>query len=104
MKQSGERWLPWVAMLGLTVALVVPSGAVGATLHPKLLAKVGYGTVPIGFARSADGRLHVAFETNTSWGDAASGIGAVAISPSGSPGPAVQALAWNGVTSGSPNG
>ncbi len=104
MKELRKRRLPWFVLLGLTIAWIAPNGAVGAALHPKLLAKVGYGTVPIGFARSADGRLHVAFETNTSWGDAASGIGAVAISPSGNPGPQVQALAWNGVTSGSPNG
>jgi hypothetical protein len=84
--------------------LLAPNGAAGATLHPKLLAKVSYGTTPIGFARSGDGRLHVAFETNTSWGDAASGVGAVAISPSGKVGAQVQALAWSGVTSGSPNG
>ena len=73
-------------------------------MHPKLLTKSGYGFLPIGFARSADGRLHVAFETNISWGDAASGVGAVAISPSGNVGPLVQALAWPGVTSGSPSG
>jgi hypothetical protein len=104
MKDRGMRRPWWIVLLGLTVALLAPSGAEGAALHPKLLAKVGYGTVPIGFARSADGRLHVAYETNTSWGDSASGVGAVAISPSGIAGPQVQALAWNGVTSGSPNG
>ena len=104
MKKTGMRRLSWIAALGLTVALLAPEGAVGAALHPKLLAKVGYGTVPIGFARSADGRLHMAFETNTSWGDSASGVGAVAISPSGKVGPQVQALAWSGLTSGSPNG
>jgi hypothetical protein len=104
MKELDKRRLQWFVLLGLTVALLVPCGAVAAPLHPKLLAKVGYGTVPIGFARSADGRLHVAFETNTSWGDAASGVAAVGISPSGNVGPQVQALAWNGPTSGSPNG
>ncbi len=104
MKGRGRRRLPWMVLLGLAIALVAPSGALGAALHPKLLAKVGYGTLPVGFVRSADGRLHVAFETNTSWGDAASGVGTVAISPSGNVGPQVQALAWNGVTSGSPNG
>ena len=103
-EEKGRRRLSWIAALGLTVALLGPEGAVGAGLHPKLLAKVGYGTVPIGFARSADGSLHVAFETNTSWGDSASGVGAVAISPSGKVGPQVQALAWSGLTSGSPNG
>jgi len=103
MKDRGMRRPWWIVLLGLLVALLAPS-AEGAALHPKLLAKVGYGTVPIGFARSADGRLHVAYETNTSWGDSASGVGAVAISPSGKVGPQVQALAWNGVTSGSPNG
>ncbi len=104
MKDRGMRRPWWIVLLGLMVALLAPSGAEGAALHPKLLAKVGYGTTPIGFARSADGRLHVAYETNTSWGDSASGVGAVAISPSGKVGPQVQALAWNGVTSGSPNG
>jgi hypothetical protein len=61
--------------LGLALALLLPGGALGASLHPSRLAKVGYGTVPIGFARTADGRLHVAFETNTNWGDSASGVG-----------------------------
>ena len=81
MKKRGRRRLSWIAALGLTVALLGPEGAVGAGLHPKLLAKVGYGTVPIGFARSADGSLHVAFETNTSWGDSASGVGAAGYQP-----------------------
>src|ERR1700742_1148828 len=104
MKDRAKRRARWIVLLGSSVALLAPAGAMGAALHPKLLAKLGYGTVPVGFARSADGRLHVAFETNTSWGDAASGVGAVAISPSGSVGPQVQALAWSGLTSGSPNG
>ena len=104
MKDRAKRRARWIVLLGSSVALLAPAGAMGAALHPKLLAKVGYGTVPIGFARSADGRLHVAFETNTSWGDAASGVGAVAISAAGNVGPQVQALAWSGPTSGSPNG
>ena len=104
MRQRAKRRLPRVVLLGLTVAVLVPSAAVAASLHPKLVAKVGYGTVPIGFARTADGRLHVAFETNTNWGDSANGVGAVAISPSGHLGPQVQALSWNGLTPGSPNG
>ncbi len=104
MPGRGRRGLLWMVFLGLMGVMLAPTGAVGATLHPKLLAKVGYGTVPIGFARSADGRLHVAFETNTNWGDAASGVGTVAISPSGQVGPQVQALAWTGLTSGSPSG
>lgn len=104
MKDRGMR-RPWlIVLVGLMAALLAPGGAQGAALHPRLLAKVGYGAVPIGFARSADGRLHVAYETNTSWGDSANGIGALAISPSGHVGPQVQALAWNGPTSGSPNG
>jgi hypothetical protein len=104
MKKRGTRWLRWIVVLGSAVALLAPGGAAAAALHPKLLTKAGYATLPIGFARSADGRLHVVFETNTSWGDAASGVGAVAISPSGNVGPLVQALAWTGLTSGSPNG
>jgi len=104
MRYRGTRRSWWIVLLGLTVALLAPSGAEGAALHPKLLAKVGYGTTPIGFARTPDGRLHVAYATNTSWGDSASGVGAVAISPSGKVGPQVQALAWSGLTSGSPSG
>lgn len=104
MKDWGGRRLRRIVLSGLALALVVAGGAAGATLHPKLLAKAGYGTVPIGFARSADGTLHVAFETNTNWGNSASGVGAVSISPSGHVGPQVQALAWTGLTSGSPSG
>ena len=74
------------------------------TCTRSCLPKSGYGTLPIGFARAADGRLHVAFETNTSWGDSASGVGAVSITPSGHVGPQVQALSWGGAASGSPNG
>ena len=104
MKARGQ-WRPlWVAWLGMALALLAPSWAMGASLHPKLLTPAGYGTLPIGFARGADGRLHVAFETNLSWGNAASGVGTIAISPSGNVGPKVQALAWSGVTSGSPSG
>ncbi len=104
MRDRGMRRLPRTVLLGLIVAMFAPSGAMAATLHPTLLTKSGYATLPIGFARSADGRFHVVYETNLSWGDAASGIGAVAISPSGKVGPQVQALAWPGLTSGSPNG
>ncbi|MGZ4165961.1 MAG: sialidase family protein [Solirubrobacteraceae bacterium] len=104
MKDWGGRRLRRIVLLGLTLALVVAGGATGATLHPKLLTKAGYGTLPIGFARSADGSLHVAFATNTSWGNSASGVGALSISPSGHIGPQVQALAWTGLTSGSPSG
>jgi hypothetical protein len=104
MRDWRVRLLGCGLLSGLALALLPLGGAVGATLKPTLLAKVGYGTIPIGFARTADGRLHVAFETNTSWGDSASGVGAVSISPSGHVGPQVQALAWTGLTSGSPNG
>jgi hypothetical protein len=104
MKDTGKRRLPWIALLALIGAVLAPSGALGANLHPKLLTKAGYGALPIGFARSANGRLHVAFETNLSWGNSASGVGTVTISPSGNIGPQVQALAWSGVTSGSANG
>ena len=93
---GGGRALRRVVLLGLTLAVLVAGGAAGATLQPKLLTKAGYGTVPIGFARSADGSLHVAYETNTSWGDSASGVAAVSISPSGHIGPQVQALSWTG--------
>src|ERR1700749_242109 len=101
---GGRHPLRRIALVGFAVAVLVAGGAEGATLHPKLITKAGYGTVPIGFARLADGGLHVAFETNTSWGDSASGVGAVSISPSGHVGAPVQALSWTGLTSGSPSG
>ncbi len=102
--RGGNRGLRWSVLLGLALGLLAPAAATAASLHPKLVAKVGYGTSPIGFARTADGTLHVAFETNTSWGDSASGVGSVAISPSGHLGPLVQALAWSSSSGGSPNG
>ena len=92
-----------VALLGVGVAVVAPAGAVAARLHPALVAKVGYGATPLGFARTADGTLHLVYETNTNWGDSANGVGAISISPSGHVGPQVQALNWN-VTGGSPSG
>jgi hypothetical protein len=98
-----KHWSLGAVLTGLGVALLVPGGSVAATLHPTLLAKVGYGATPPGFARSADGTLHVAFETNINWGDSANGVGALSISPSGHVGPQVQALNWN-TTGGSPNG
>jgi hypothetical protein len=103
MKRTDRRRLQWLVLLGLTLLLLAPNPA-AAALHPKLLAKVGYGTLPIGFARSGDGKLHVAFATNTNWGDSASGVATVSISPAGNVGPLVQALAWTGLTTGSPSG
>ena len=101
--RDGKRRLLRTMMLGLAIALTAPAGAAAATLHRTLVAKVGYGTTPPSFARTADGVMHVAFETNVSWGNSANGVGAVSISPSGHVGPLVQALAWGG-SGGSPNG
>lgn len=100
---DGKRRVRRTIMLGLAIALAAPAGAAAATLHPTLLAKVGYVTTPPSFARTADGVMHVAFETNVSWGDSANGVGALSISPSGHVGAQVQALAWGG-GGGSPNG
>src|SRR5205085_10344706 len=103
--QSRHGRLLWMLLLGVAMALLAPVGAGAATLHPTLLAKAAYGAVSPGFARTADGTLHVAFETNTStgWGDSANGVAALSISPSGHVGPQVQALNWNNA-GGSPNG
>jgi hypothetical protein len=86
--RDGKRRLRRTMMFGLAIALTAPAGAAAATLHRTLLAKVGYGTTPPSFARTADGVMHVAFETNVSWDDSANGVGAVSISPSGHVGPA----------------
>ncbi len=101
---SRARWLRCAVLVGFVLTLVVPSGALGATLHVTLLSPAGYVTLPIGFARTADGRLHVAYETSTSWGDAANGVADQSISPAGKIASPVQALNWNGPTTGSPNG
>jgi hypothetical protein len=98
-----KRRLRLTIVLGLAIALTTPAGAAAATLHKTLLAKVGYGTTPPSFARTADGVMHVAFETNVNWDDSANGVGVLSISPSGHVGPQVQALAW-GAGGGSPNG
>ena len=90
-------------MLGVAIALIAPAGAGAATLHTTLLAKVAYGTTPPSAARTTDGVMHVAFETNVNWGDSANGVGTISISPSGHVGAQVQALAW-GSGGGSPNG
>jgi hypothetical protein len=105
--RAGPRRPPWAISIAaaLALALLAPAVALSATLKPKLLAKVSYASTPIGFARTADGNLHVAFETNVNWGDSASGVGAVSISPTGHVGPQVQALAWpSSPGAGSPSG
>jgi hypothetical protein len=81
-------------VLALTVALATPAVSSAATLHPTLLEKAGYGAAPVGFARTADGILHVVYQTNVNWGDSANGVGALTISRSGHVGPQVQALSW----------
>jgi hypothetical protein len=99
-----RRRLAGTSLAAVAIALAGAAPAGAANLHPHLLTVAGYGPAPIGFARSADGRLHLAFETNTSWGNSASGVGALSISPSGSVGPTVQALSWTSTSGGSPNG
>lgn len=100
---KGQRCLWQTVLLGLAITLAIPAVAMAAALHPALLAKAGYGITPPSFARTADGTLHLVFETNTSWGNSANGVSALSISPSGHVGPLVQALDW-GNSGGSPNG
>src|SRR5579864_4101798 len=89
----------------LALCLIAPLAAAGATLHQTLLAEAGYGPAPVGFARTADGTLHVAFESNISWGDSANGVAVRSISAAGHVGPLVQALNWsNSGGGGSPSG
>lgn len=92
---SAPRRMSRTLLLGMVACLLAPASAVAASLHPKLLAEASYGAVTPSFARTADGTLHVAYETNTNWGDSANGIGVRSISPSGVVEPPVQALAWN---------
>jgi hypothetical protein len=97
MKDRSRRVQLLCALAGaLALSLLAPFAAAGAALHPTLLAKAGYGATPVGFARTADGTLHVVIDQNTNWGDSYNGIAAILISPTGHIGPAVQALNWNG--------
>ena len=93
------------SLLVLAAALIAPAGALAKSLHPTLIAsKTSPGFVPAGFARTADGTLHMVYETNLNWGNSANGVGAVSISPSGHVGPQVQALSWGNQSGGAPNG
>lgn len=83
-------------VLAALVALAMPAGAAAGTLHTKLLAKAGYGSTPVAFARTADGALHVVIAQNTNWGDSFNGIAEVPISTAGLVGATVQAWTWSG--------
>ena len=85
------------ALLALLVALAAPAAAQAVAVHPKLIGKVGYGSVPPAFARTADGTLHVALQSNTNWGNSFNGVGTLSISSSGHVGAEVQALNWGGM-------
>ena len=56
MRDRRMRSLRWGLLLVLAGTLLAPGGAAGASLHPKLIAKVAYGTTPIGFARDGTHR------------------------------------------------
>ena len=106
----GNRVMPRRRLRGVIAGLAVAgvavlpaSGAVGATLQPKLVANAGYGSSPVSFARSADGTLHLAIESNINWGDSFNGVAARSITPAGTLGPSVTALSWGG-SGGSPSG
>ncbi len=101
-----HRALRWGGLVTLTcgLGLTVATSASAAALRTQLLAQAGYGPAPIGFARTSDGVLHVVFATNTNWGNSASGVSAITISPAGKPGSLVQALTWTGLSNGSPSG
>jgi hypothetical protein len=103
-QRRGIRFLGLLVPV-IAVALLSPAGALASKkLKTTLIApRTSPAATPDGFARTADGTLHVVYETNTAWGMSANGIGAVSISPSGHVGAQVQALAW-GPQGGSPNG
>ncbi|MHB1568194.1 MAG: sialidase family protein [Solirubrobacteraceae bacterium] len=104
MRRNGRGHALRAGLVALAVALLVPAVGQAAAIHPQLVAKVGYGGTPPAFARTANGVLHLAFESNTNWGNSFNGVGALSISPAGHVGPEVQALNWTGLTPGAPNG
>ncbi len=87
----GRRML-LAASVPLSLALIGPAGAVGAPPKLKRLFTVNASAAQaVPMARTADGRLHLIFQTFA--GRAFSGLGAMTISAAGAPGPQVQALA-----------
>ena len=96
---TGHRHLFLALLIGVATALSVPVASQAATLHPQLLSLAGYGGTPIGYARTADGVLHVVIDQNTNWGSSYNGIAALTINPAGHVGPSVQALNWGGQAS-----
>lgn len=83
-------------LVAALVTLAMPAAAAAASLHTKLLAKAGYGSTPVAFARTADGVLHIAIDQNTNWGDSFNGIAEVPIGTTGHIGATVHALTWSG--------
>ena len=100
-----QALLPTV-LLGLGLSLLVPAGAgaknAARALHPVEIAKGSQFPVAPSFARTADGRLHVAFEENTNWGDGGNGVGYSTVSTSGHLLAEGLAVDWN--TAGPENG
>ena len=82
MDRGGHGNLQWAVLLMLVVALFAPGGAVGRRCIRSGLPG-GLRRCSDWFCADADGRFHLAFETNTNWGDSANGVGTLLISPSG---------------------
>lgn len=94
-----------MAVAACACAAALPAGA-GAKVTFKRLSTVNGGSAAaLAMARTANGTLHLMFQTFA--GRAFSGLAAMAIGPSGKPGPQVQALTWATTQPGlvaSPNG
>jgi len=89
----------WVLAAACGISLVVPALATASPpkLNIKLLGRTGQSGYPQpGFVRTSDGTLHVAYATQTPWGNSAYGIATTSVSTSGKLGSTVQALSgWN---------
>jgi len=90
-----RRTRPAVVLAAMVLAASVAATAAQAAPHFTLLTRVNAAATPaVAFARTADGRLHLVFQTFGS-GAGFSGLGTLSISPSGHPDPVIEALpAW----------
>jgi hypothetical protein len=97
MSHSRSRLL--VACLPVALLLVAVAGAGRALAAPVFtrVSSIGVGSSPsFGMQRTADGVLHLVYQTAAPGSSSPSGLGARAISTSGGLGPEVQALSgWN---------
>jgi hypothetical protein len=93
--RAGRR--AWVAILPAIVAALAITGTVSASPTPKFtrLSTVGVGPMPsYGMVRTADGTLHLVYQTTPGGVASPNGLAATSISPAGSVGQVAALQGW----------